>query len=384
MKKTILAALLMMVAMTISAQPKEKEHMMNVFQPHWYIQAQGGAQYTLGEIPFSDLISPNVQLGIGYQFDKVVGVRLAANAWQSKAGSEIFGNEYKWKWNYVAPGLDFTFNLSNLFAGYNPTRLVNVSAFLGAGANIAWKNDEAHEANLKMGNVGPDIAHSVYGTSLEYLWSDTKVRFVGRAGVNVDFRISDAVSLGIEANANCLSDHYNSKRAGNADWYFNALAGLKINLGKTHTTKPCPHHCEEPKVVEKIIEKIVEKPVPTAAPAPAPAPAPAKAEPIRRDVFFTINSAKVAANEAGKIKEIAEYLNNNPKANVTVTGVADKGTGTSKINEALAQKRANAVAEALKNEYKIGADRIKVESNGDRVQPFAQNDKNRVTICVAE
>ena len=380
MKKTILAALLMMVGMTISAQPKEKVE--NVFEPHWYIQAQGGAQYTLGEIDFSDLISPNVQLSIGYQFDKVVGVRLSANAWQSKAGSNIYGKEFKWKWNYVAPGIDFTFNLSNLFAGYNPNRVVSVSAFLGAGANIAWKNDEAKDASAAMVAAFPgDFNNKLYGQNLEYLWDGTKTRFFGRGGVNVDFRISDAVSLGIEANANCVSDRYNSKRANNADWYFNALAGLKINLGKTHSTKTVPAHCcPEPKVVEKIVEKIVEKPVP----APAPAPAVQKVEPIRRDVFFTINSSKVSAAEANKIKEIAEYLQKNTNAKVTVTGVADKGTGNSTINEKLATQRANVVAEALKSQYNISADRIKVESNGDRVQPFAQNDKNRVTICVAE
>lgn len=380
MKKTILAALLMMVGMTISAQPKEKVE--NVFEPHWYIQAQGGAQYTLGEIDFSDLISPNVQLSIGYQFDKVVGARLSANAWQSKAGSNIYGKEFKWKWNYVAPGIDFTFNLSNLFAGYNPNRVVSVSAFLGAGANIAWKNDEAKDASAAMVAAFPgDFNNKFYGQNLEYLWDGTKTRFFGRGGVNVDFRISDAVSLGIEANANCVSDRYNSKRANNADWYFNALAGLKINLGKTHSTKTVPAHCcPEPKVVEKIVEKIVEKPVP----APAPAPAVQKVEPIRRDVFFTINSSKVSAAEANKIKEIAEYLQKNTNAKVTVTGVADKGTGNSTINEKLATQRANVVAEALKSQYNISADRIKVESNGDRVQPFAQNDKNRVTICVAE
>ncbi|MDO5447916.1 MAG: OmpA family protein, partial [Prevotellaceae bacterium] len=259
MKKIILAALLMMVGMTISAQPKE--HVVNVFEPHWYIQAQGGVQHTLGEVDFSDLISPNVQLSVGYQFDKVVGARLSANAWQSKAGSWVFGKDYKWKWNYVAPGIDFTFNLSNLFAGYNPTRLVNVSAFIGAGANIAWKNDEAQDVNAALATAYPrSIGTNTYGTELEYLWDGTKTRFVGRAGINVDFRISDVVSLGIEANANCLNDKYNSKRAGNADWYFNALAGLKINLGKTHSTKTCEHKCQEPKVVEKIIEKIVEKP----------------------------------------------------------------------------------------------------------------------------
>ena len=43
----------------------------------------------------------------------------------------------------------------------------------------------------------------------------------------------------LEGNANITSDKYNSKKAGNADWYFNALAGLRINLGKSHTkTEP--------------------------------------------------------------------------------------------------------------------------------------------------
>ncbi len=50
---------------------------------------------------------------------------------------------YKWKWNYVAPMVDATFNLTNLFCEYNPDRLVEVGVFGGIGANIAWGNDEA-------------------------------------------------------------------------------------------------------------------------------------------------------------------------------------------------------------------------------------------------
>lgn len=365
--------MLMMVSLAISAQPQERTEY--VFQPHWYIQAQGGGQYTLGEISFCKLVSPNVQLGIGYQFSKVVGARLAANAWQSKGGSEVFGGIYKWKWNYVAPGLDFTFNLSNLFAGYNPTRVVSVSAFLGAGANIAWKNDEAQKVNAQMLQASDN-----YGTAMEYLWDGTKTRFFGRAGLNVDFRVSNAVSLGIEVNANSLSDQYNSKRASNPDWYFNALAGLKINLGKSYTTKKVKPCCPEPKVIEKVVEKIVEKPVPV----PAPAPKVEKKEPLRRDIFFTINSFKIAPAEAAKVKEVADFLKQNPEATVKLTGGADKGTGTSKINEALAAKRANAVSDMLQKEYGVAADKIQVGSNGDRVQPFAENDKNRVTICIAE
>ena len=56
------------------------------FKKHAFLDIQGGAQYTLGEAKFGDLISPNVQLGLGYQFSPVFGMRLQANGWQSKGG----------------------------------------------------------------------------------------------------------------------------------------------------------------------------------------------------------------------------------------------------------------------------------------------------------
>ena len=114
-KKTFYAALLLMGCMTATAQDNTTTEY--VFNPHWYIQLQGGAQETLGEISFGDLISPNAQLGVGYQFNPVVGTRLSINAWQSKAGTKLMknGDIYKWKWNYVSPMVDVTFDLCNLF-----------------------------------------------------------------------------------------------------------------------------------------------------------------------------------------------------------------------------------------------------------------------------
>ena len=109
MKKLIFSALLAASCVAVSAQQVE-----NVFNPHWYVQGQFGAQYTLGELKFGDLISPTAQLGLGYNFTPVVGARLSFNAWQSKAGSQdINGKDYQWKWNYYAPALDLTVNLSN-------------------------------------------------------------------------------------------------------------------------------------------------------------------------------------------------------------------------------------------------------------------------------
>lgn len=372
-KKIILSVLLMMVSMTITAQTADKYEY--VFKPHFYIQAQGGAQYTLGETSFSDLVSPNVQLGIGYQFSKVIGMRLAANAWQSKGGTDLFiGSNNNWKWNYVAPGIDFTFNLTHIIGGYNPERIVDVNLFLGGAANIAWKNDEAATtaAVLLTKRLEP----------MEYLWDGTKVRFAGRAGLNVDFRLSDAISLGIEGNANCLSDHFNSKRAENVDWYFNVLAGLKINLGPTHTKKkivpPEPEIKYVDRIVEKVVEKIVEKPVPVQ---------PEKKSILdlyHRDIFFKINSTVIRNDEMKKVKEVAEYMKANPNTKVTLVGYADKGTGTPAINAKIAAGRAAIVTSTLIKKYGIDPSRITEDSKGDTYQPYPENDLNRVTICVVE
>lgn len=365
------AGIMAMGCLSAFAQAPEEPQAKTVydFNPHWYIQLQGGVQYTLGEVAFKDLISPNAQLGVGYEFNPVLGLRFSVNAWRSKAGSEFLGDKYKWSWNYVAPMLDLKVNLTNAFLGYKYDRVVNFSALLGVGANIGWHNDGAESVYNQMSAVG-------FVTPLDgYVWDGTKVRFVARAGFGLDFRLNDNWSLGLEATANSLIDRYNSKRAGNPDWYFNALAGIRYNFGKTYNERVIP----APKPAERIIERIIEKP----APAPTPAPV-AKAEPIRRDIFFKINSSEIRPTEAYKVEEIANYLKRNKDAQADITGYADAGTGTAAINNRLSAARAKAVVDALVNQYGIDASRINENSKGSTVQPFADNDSNRVTICLAE
>ena len=379
MKKTILSCLMLLAGISANAQ-EQKGTTEYVFEPHWYVQIQPlGAQYTLGEVSFGDLLSYNVQATVGRQFSKLWGARLAVNAWQSKAGSkfDIANKEYKWKWNYVAPTIDATFNLSNALFGFNPNRVFDLSAFAGIGVNIGWGNSEAATADQAIRAMGTLVGANgtTYTTNrgLEYLWDGTKVRLVGQFGLMGDFKVSDKVKIGLELSANTLNDKYNSKKAKNWDWYFNALAGLKVNFGPTYSTKFIPAPEPEIRYVEKIVEKIVE----------VPAPAPVAAEPLRRDIFFLINKAVIRDSEASKVNDIVAYLNENKDAKVQVTGYADAGTGNDKINDRLAAQRADAVVKALKDAG-IAADRITFDSKGARVQPFADNDSNRVSICIAE
>ena len=376
MKKTLKSiaavALLTLSAGTASAQAvyTDKADNKYEFKKHWFLNVEGGAQHTLGEAKFMDLVSPNVQLGLGHQFSSVFGVRLQANGWQSKGGwPEGLPNNvvaYNYKWNYVAPGLDLMFNLSNLIGGYNPLRVFNVTAFIGGGANIGWGNDEV--------NTFASSLNDLTGYELEHLWDGTQILPYGRAGLELAFRLSNAVSLVIEGNANILSDKYNSKKSDNPDWYFNALAGFRINLGKTYTKVVPPAPVPEP-------EPVVE---PEPEPTPAPAPVVEKIEPIRRDVFFQINKYNIRESEAQKVKDIADYMVKYPESKVVVTGYADAGTGNDRINDRLAAQRADAVVKVLKEQYGIAESRITYDSKGARVQPFAENDLNRVSICIAE
>ena len=73
-----------------------------------------------------------------------------------------------------------------------------------------------------------------------------------------------------------------------------------------------------------------------------------------------------------------------PETKVTLSGYADKGTGNAKINNRLSEGRVNYVANLLRQEYGIDAERIFTEFKGDTVQPFADNDSNRVTICLTK
>ena len=376
-KNILLSGVMAMSCLVANAQDAPKTEY--VFNPHWYVQGQIGAQYTLGEVKFGDLISPNIQLGVGRQFTPIWGARFSINAWQSKGGINEYSltdgakvGKEKYDWKYISPMIDGTLNLSNALCGYNPTRTVSVGLLAGIGLNVGFSNDDA------VALAATAATHNHGSENLTYAWDGTKVRFVGRVGANVDFRINDAWSLGIEANANVLSDNYNSKKAGNCDWYFNALVGVRYNIGKTYSTRTITPPAPVEKIVERIVEKIVEVPAKT-----TDSQFMKKATSIRREVFFTIGKNVINAEGYKKLDEVAAYMKECPEATVTVTGYADRGTGSAKINNRIAARRADIVVSELIKRG-VARDRIIKSSKGSRVQPFSDNDMNRVTICIAE
>lgn len=382
MKKYILTAVLALSsAFAGFAQVAEVEVTEEVYRPNWYIFGQVGGQETLGEAAFGKLAAFNAQIGVGYNFNSVLGLRLAINGLTSKAAMSVYDYSARWKWNYVSPTVDATVDLVNLFGGYDPNRVVSAGILAGIGANVGYNNKHAVAANdyLK-GVVFPEVEAANRPDCLQKLWTGTKARFVGRMGAFVDFNVSHNVKIGLELQANVLPDGYNSKKAGNADWYFNGLVGVKYAFGgRTKTVaRMVPAPVTESVVTERIVEVPVVKEVIKEVIKEIHAP-------LSRDVFFKISNSVVSKDEMYKVAEVARFLNENPTAVVTVTGYADKGTGTQAINLRLSAQRANAVAKVLVEKFGIAESRITVKSMGEEnYQPYPTPALNRVSIMVAE
>lgn len=363
MKKNLLIVFAFLCSTMVFAQNGEqriKEAVTVVFHPYWFIQAQIGAAHTVGEAKFTDLVSPAAALNIGYKFAPAFGARIGVSGWQAKGGWVNPQQTYKYK--YLQGNVDIMADLSTLFCGFNPKRVFNGYIFAGAGLNRGFDNDEANALDTRT-------------YELEYIWHEGKILPAGRFGLGCDLRLNDRIAINIEANANALSDKFNSKKAGNCDWQLNALVGVSIKLGKSYTKTAPIYYEAEPVVVEQ--------------PKPAPVveqPQPKKevvVEPMKQNIFFALNSAKIQDDQQAKIASLVEYLEKYSTAKVSVTGYADVNTGNPKINSKLSEKRAANVAEALKAKG-IAADRIKIDFKGDTIQPYTTPEENRVSICIAE
>ena len=77
-------------------------------------------------------------------------------------------------------------------------------------------------------------------------------------------------------------------------------------------------------------------------------------------------------------------MKSHPEAKCTITGYADKATGSAAVNQRISEKRAAVVKNELIKKHGIAADRIITKAMGDTEQPYDDAILNRVAICVVE
>lgn len=355
---TAAAALLMVSA--ASAQENWKSYS--------YVEAQGGLQLTATDAPMDKLITPTAALSFGHYFTPVVGARLHVNAWQSKSGftgNEQVADQY-YKWKYVTPDLDLMLNLTNLFSK-GTDHALNVILLGGVGLNYAWDNDELKALGLP-------------ATAIPLAWDKNRLSHNLRAGLRLETNQSKPLGISLEVNANSLDDRFNSKTNDADDWMFTAMLGVNFRFGYKNAA---PQYITRIDTVYDEVE--VEEPETVIVKEKKPVTRENKKS-IREVIYFQIAKSDADAAEGTEeaIHQVAELMKTSDDAHFTITGYADKGTGTAKLNKMYAEKRAADVTDKLVNKHGIDAKRLTTDSKGDTVQPFAENDKNRCVIITGE
>lgn len=358
MKLKFIITSIALVAVGISTYAQEKKANPNP----WFIQGQMGASYSTGDAAFGKLIAPTGAIAVGKYFSPAWGARLSISGWSGRVGSEVSKQAHGFY--YGAATVDGLMNLSQLIKKY-PERLFDLSVIAGVGFNRAFEESVSS--------------------------------FMGRLGLQGALRLNDAMDFNIEALANGVSDRWNGLDDHSFDTYFTVTLGLTYKFGTGHKCVTCisEEYSEVVYTVDEMNQLVNEQRAKTTEEVAvmqkpdtvviAPDCPPTKVvKGIKSHVAFGLAKTNVDPNQEMNVLAIADYMKQFPEAKATVTGYADKGTGSKEINLRLAKQRAEAVAKQLTEKYGISSDRLTVSSMQDNEQPFQTNDWNRVVIIVAD
>lgn len=356
MKKFFALAILAISSLSMAHAQSDAGQVDYKPAPYMFIGLQGGGQSTIADYDFFKLITPTASVSFGAFFTPTVGARLHVNGMWDKGGIKP---DFTYNYKYATTDLDLLLNLCTLFGkkDYYPLNLYLIG---GIGLTYAWDND--------------DLKNSAFNTP--FAWEDHRLSHNARIGAMLDYNLSKHFSVNLEVDANSLNDRFNSISDAKDDWMITAQVGLAYKFGFKAKPAPAP----EPVVVEP-------EPAPAPAPVvikeePKPQPVAKKAE-MQTEIFYSIRETTITQSEQAKVDNLINFLKANPDTKVTVTGYADAGTGNPHINMNYSKQRAENVAKAL-TDAGIDAGRIIVDAKGDTVQPFSENDKNRVTIAIAK
>lgn len=346
----------------------------------WFIDLQCGAvMLPLGEAnnkaDFMKRLAPMPNLAIGQWHNPYFGTRIHAYAWnvygfQFQPGSttdvDRFSNIYG------AASLEFMFDLVNYFGHYTPKRVFHFIPFVGIGAG--WMKQSNDMDGNKVGAIENDFGPQA------------------NAGLIFKFRLGKRVDLNLEAQAMTVRSNMIGGIPHHADLIALASGGLTFRLGKTDFEGVIPMDWDLVNDLNGQINRLraendelsKQLPCPECPELVAPVTTEVETKAVAENVvYFRIGSAKIDQNQLINIYNTAQFAKAN-NSKITVVGYADEDTGTANWNMKLSEKRANAVAKVLVEEYGIAESDITIDYKGSSVQPYETNEWNRVVIMTAE
>lgn len=269
---------------------------------------------------------------------------------------------------------------------YNPNRVFSIIPFFGLGGGVTWdfKNK---------GNDWPPFLGSDNNAAAGETRHAKRVQWTlpVSAGLQFRFRLCKYVDFFAEARATFFGDNWNNVSTGSSiDALVSAMGGFNFNIGGRGWNKF--NECEYVSQIAALNGQVNDlrsqllacgqevASLQSQLPCPEVVQKDCVNAPLMSTVRFMINSAKIMPTEEVNVYNMAEWLKANPNEKVMVVGYADKNTGTAEYNLKLSQRRAEAVAKSLTDDYGIAADRLTVKWDGSEIQPYSTNDWNRIVI----
>ena len=389
MKKFVIGAALLGMSMTAFAQQADPTMKYSVatnsFWSNWFIQV--GGDYNIwysnqehgrrldngGDFDFlsKQRRSFGGSVAIGKWFTPGIGLRTKLQGFNSKKiGAVGVTSQHFWSLNE-----HMMFNLSNLFMGYNPERVWNISPFIGggmarnmsinryvmqlsAGINSSWRLcrnlDLYAEAGWNRmednfdGNEMAQLSNSHHGRGWEdkdnHLYAEIGLTFkLGKATWNKTPDV-DAIKALSQSQIDALNSQLNDLNAENG------------KLRKELAEKP------KTTVLTKSLKEFVATPI---------------------SVFFNIGKIDVALlKDLVNVRALAKYAIEN-NSHILVTGYADSSTGTPAINQRLSEQRANTIVEEL---VKMGVNRSNIRTaagGGVKMLEYPDYDR-RATVQIVD
>ena len=356
-----------------------KTHYYSNGGDNWFIQLGAGvtSPFVENKLPNGDQkhhLTAVYNVGFGKWFSPYIGWRLSFLGGSLHWDNQQF-NHAKW----VNANLDFMWDMFNSFGGVNSKRVFSIVPFIGLGGAYTW--DYSDGASTVLRDNGKVKRNS---------WS-----LPLSAGLQLRFRLCKYVDFFAEGRAQFAGDNFNNEVVGAPiDMNLSVIGGFSFNIGGADfkSYNPCDYVSYIANLNNQVNDLRGALATTSAALAAAEAQLPCpeiqvqekntviEAAPMMATVRFNINSARIRNEEMVNVYNVAEWMKANPEQNVVICGYADKDTGTSSYNMALSKRRAEAVRDALVNKYGINPDRRTIDAEGSNVQPYKENNWNRIVI----
>ena len=387
MKKVIFCISAFMMFLTAGAQEKSvfrnANFETNRFIDNWEIAVGVGGQtfYRLPE-DGAEGLNPDNKITFGFNVSAtkwltpIFGARVQYQGLTMKnfvpAEPEV---ENSWSYHYIHA--DAMANLSNWICGYKKDRFYNAILLVGAGYGMST-NEEMEGVNNEYiataGFLNRFRLCEAWDAHLEMKMNLTKENF-DNTNAGIRFANLYDVSAGVTYKISNKRDFDLIDRGV----YTSKIAALEKDV--ENGNKTIAEGEEEVAKLKKALDK--EKKAKEAA-MEAERKAKAAYVPTSNQalsIFFRLGSSEITDKNQENLKFLAEAIKASKGNEVfTITGYADRQTGTEEYNENLSKERAEAIYNYLVD-LGVEKDRLKIDYKGCKEQPFSGKAyMNRVAI----